>query len=85
MVQYWVNKGQETDEEMQSILWTERPTGALVGAGSPWPTIQLKLAPYSVGCWMAHDTIAIHSLLFEWLTFDAMYSHQYISWISAYA
>jgi hypothetical protein len=49
------------------------------------PPIHLKLAPYSVGCWMAHDTIAIHSLLSERLTFCAMYSHQYISWISAYA
>ncbi len=25
---------QEPDEETQAILWTERPTGALVGAGS---------------------------------------------------
>jgi len=70
---------------MQPILWTERPTDALVGAGSLWPPIQLKLAPYWVGCWMVRDTIAIHSLLSERLTFDAMYSQQYISWISAYA
>ncbi len=25
---------EEPDEETQAILWTERPTGALVGAGS---------------------------------------------------
>jgi hypothetical protein len=70
---------------MQPILWTERPTDALVGAGSLWPPMELKLAPYSVGCWMVHETIAIHSLLSERLTLDAMYSYQYITWISAYA
>jgi hypothetical protein len=34
----WYNveltQGQELDEETQPILWTEHPTGALVGAGS---------------------------------------------------
>jgi hypothetical protein len=25
------------DEKLQAILWTERPTGALVGTGSHWP------------------------------------------------
>ncbi len=34
----WYNvrltQGQEPDKETQPILWTERPTGALVGAGS---------------------------------------------------
>jgi hypothetical protein len=34
----WYNvgltQGQEPDEETQPILWTERPTGALVGAAS---------------------------------------------------
>jgi hypothetical protein len=25
------------DEKLQAILWTERPTGALVGTGSLWP------------------------------------------------
>ncbi len=29
-----LTQGQEPDEETQPILWTERPTGALVGAGS---------------------------------------------------
>ncbi len=45
----WYNvrltKGQEPDEEMQPILWTERPTGALVGTGSLWP---------HCGCWFGH-------------------------------
>jgi hypothetical protein len=45
----WYNvrltKGQEPDEEMHPILWTERPTGALVGAGSLWP---------HCGCWFGH-------------------------------
>jgi len=26
------------NEKMQPIQWTERPTGALVAAGSLWPT-----------------------------------------------
>jgi len=26
------------NEEMQGIQWTERPTGALVAAGSLWPS-----------------------------------------------
>jgi hypothetical protein len=30
-------QGQELDEKLQAILWTERPTGALVGTGSLWP------------------------------------------------
>jgi hypothetical protein len=36
MVQCWLTHGQKLDEEMQLILWTERSTGALVGAGSLW-------------------------------------------------
>jgi hypothetical protein len=38
VVECWLTQGQEPDEETQRILWTERPTGALVGAGSLWPT-----------------------------------------------
>jgi hypothetical protein len=29
------------NEKMQGIQWTERPTGALVAAGSLWPSIWL--------------------------------------------
>ncbi len=29
----------QPDEKTQLILWTERPTGALVGAGSLWPFV----------------------------------------------
>jgi hypothetical protein len=29
--------GLKLDEKMQPIPWIERPTGALVGAGSLWP------------------------------------------------
>jgi hypothetical protein len=43
----WYNvgltQGQEPDEETQPILWTERPTGALMGAGSLWPQMPTKL------------------------------------------
>ncbi len=34
MVQCWLTQGQELDEKMQLIIWTEQPTDALVGAGS---------------------------------------------------
>jgi len=35
-----LTKGQEPDEKRQPILWTERPTGAVMGAaGSLWPSI----------------------------------------------
>ncbi len=33
-----LTQGQESDEKTQPILWTEQSTGALVGAGSLWPT-----------------------------------------------
>jgi hypothetical protein len=32
------------NEKTQPIQWTERPTGALVGANSLWPTI-MKFGP----------------------------------------
>jgi hypothetical protein len=38
-------EGQELDEKLQAILWTEWPTGVLVGIGSVWPInsdIQLR-------------------------------------------
>ncbi len=35
-----LTKGQEPDEKRQPILWTERPTGAVMGAaGWLWPLI----------------------------------------------
>jgi hypothetical protein len=34
VVQCWLTQGQELDEEMQLMVWTEQPTDALVGAGS---------------------------------------------------
>jgi hypothetical protein len=34
-----LRKGQEPDEKRKPILWTERPTGAVMGAGSVWPSI----------------------------------------------
>jgi hypothetical protein len=33
------------DEKLKPIPWAERPTGALVGAGSHWPWIILVLVP----------------------------------------
>jgi hypothetical protein len=30
-------QGPESDEKMQPIQWTERPTGAFVGVGLMWP------------------------------------------------
>jgi hypothetical protein len=42
VVQCWLTQGKEPDEKSQPILWTERPTGgALVGAGSLWPSQDL--------------------------------------------
>jgi len=38
-----LTRGQEPDEKTQLILWTERPTGALVGAGSVWSQMPTKL------------------------------------------
>ncbi len=29
------------NEKMQPIQWTERPTGALVAAGSLWPAVRV--------------------------------------------
>jgi len=34
VVQCWLTRGQELDEKMQPILWTEQPTSVLVGASS---------------------------------------------------
>ncbi len=34
VVQCWLTQGQELDEEMQLMVWTEQPTDALVGTGS---------------------------------------------------
>jgi len=54
LVHWWVlwynvglTQGQEPDEEMQPIPWTERPTGALVGAGSLW-SVSSTSAPSEV-------------------------------------
>ncbi len=33
----WLTEGQKQDEKKTPILWTERPTGAIMGAGSLWP------------------------------------------------
>jgi hypothetical protein len=41
----WYNvglrQGEEPDEITEPILWTERPTGAPVGAGSLWSLLSL--------------------------------------------
>jgi hypothetical protein len=36
MVPCWLTEGQDQDEKRQPILWTERSTGAVMGAGSLW-------------------------------------------------
>jgi hypothetical protein len=36
----WLTVGQELDEKSSPILWTERPTGAVIGAGSLWPVVR---------------------------------------------
>jgi hypothetical protein len=33
----WLPKSQGQDEKRTPILWTEQPTGAVMGAGSLWP------------------------------------------------
>ncbi len=47
------------NEKTQPIQWTERPTGALVGANSLWPM--------STSCWITPDwkcdfTLYVHKL-----------------------
>lgn len=39
VIQCQLRQGQELDEETQPILWIERPTDALAGAGSIWPKV----------------------------------------------
>jgi hypothetical protein len=38
VVECWLAQGQEPDEKMQPILWTEWSTGAFMGAGLLWPS-----------------------------------------------
>jgi len=35
----WLTEVQKPDEKKQPILWTERPTDAVTGAGSLWPSV----------------------------------------------
>jgi hypothetical protein len=41
-------QGPESDEKMQPIQWTERPTGAFVGVGLMWPK-ESSLLEYNFG------------------------------------
>ncbi len=38
MVECWLAQGQEPDEKLQLILWTEWSTGAFMGAGLLGPS-----------------------------------------------
>ncbi len=49
MVQRWLTQGQELNEKMQPILWTELPTCAFVGGGSLWPVGIAKVMPIRLG------------------------------------
>jgi hypothetical protein len=46
MVLCWLTESQEQDEKRTPTLWTERPTGAIRGAGSLWPSFSgIRLSP----------------------------------------
>jgi hypothetical protein len=45
------------NEKTQPLQWTERPTGALVGANSLWPMVsgQGTVFCWATVCWLATD------------------------------
>ncbi len=43
VVQCWLMQGEEPDEKMQPILWTERPTVTWVCDGSLWPMVEAHI------------------------------------------
>jgi hypothetical protein len=48
VVQCGLTQGQESDKKMQPIPWTDRPTGAFVGASSLWPHGTSKHTDYEM-------------------------------------
>jgi len=57
VVRCWLTEGQERDEKRQPILWTERPTGAVMGG---WFTLASKCKLSS----FVHLLLCVFGLLF---------------------
>ncbi len=55
MVQRGLTQCQESDKKMQPIPSTDRPTGAVVGAGSLWPHGTTKHTAYKMHYRVAYE------------------------------